>query len=309
MRIFAGSSHPTLAAAIAKELGTDLGKLITKDFSCGERYVRFQESIRGQEVYLVQTGILHPSDALLELFLLCQAAKLSFASKVHVILPHFPYARQDRVAQPREPISAKLMASLLQTAGADHVITLNLHSDQIQGFFTIPVDALDARPLFADIIKSKKIKDLVVVAPDIGSAKHVKKFADLIGSDLAILHKSRKEHHQSEVLHVVGDVDGKTCMIFDDMIDTAGTLISAKDALLKHGAKPHVYAAAVHGIFSGPAIERMKQADFAEVIVTDSIPLDPTTLPNLTILPIAPMLARVVQQVESNKSVTELYPE
>lgn len=307
MHFFAGTSHPALGEALAKELQTNLGKVSLKAFSSGERYVRFDESIRGKEVYLLQTGVVNPSDALMELFLMCQAAKLSFASKVHVILPHFPYARQDRVAEPREPISAKLIANLLEEAGADHVITLNLHSDQIQGFFDIPVDALDARPLFADVILKKNLPNLVVVAPDIGSAKHVKKFADLIGTELAILHKSRKEHHHSEILHVVGDVEGKTCLIFDDMVDTAGTLVSAKAALLEHGANKDVYAAAVHGIFSGPAMERLKEADFAEVLVTDSIPQHHSSLKNLTVLPVAPMLAEVIRHVERGESVTGIY--
>lgn len=307
MHLFAGTSHPALGTALAKALGADLGAVTLKAFSSGERYVRFDESIRGKEVYVLQTGTVNPSDALLELFLMCQAAKLSFASKVHVILPHFPYARQDRVAEPREPISAKLIANLLEESGADHVITLNLHSDQIQGFFDIPVDALDARPLFADIITQKHLKDLVVVAPDIGSAKHVKKFADLIGSELAILHKSRKEHHHSEILHVVGEVEGKTCLIFDDMIDTAGTLVAAKEALLRHGASPDIYAAAVHGIFSGPAVQRINAAGFKEVFVTDSIPQEGNAIRNLTVLPVAPMLAEVIRHVERGESVTGIY--
>ncbi len=307
MHLFAGSSHPALGHALAKALKTNLGKVTLKAFSSGERYVRFDESVRGKDVYLLQTGDLHPNLALMELFLMCQAAKLSFASKVHVILPHFPYARQDRVAEPREPISAKLVAHLLEQSGADHILTLNLHSDQIQGFFTIPVDALDARALIAAHLKKLKIKNMMIVAPDIGSAKHVKKFADLVGAELAILHKSRKEHHHAEILHVVGDVAGKTCVIVDDMIDTAGTLVSAKEALLKHGANKEVYAAATHAIFSGPAIERLTKANFKEVIVTDTIPVEKNILPHLTILPIAPLLADVIHRVEKGESVTQMY--
>lgn len=307
MHLFSGTSHPALGQALAKELNVKLGAVTLKGFSAGERYVRFDESVRGKDVYLLQTGIVPPNEALMELFLLCQAAKLSFATSVHVILPHFPYARQDRVAAPREPISAKLVAHLLEEAGADHIITLNLHSDQIQGFFSIPVDALDARPLFADYLKSKKLKDLLIVAPDIGSAKNAKKFADLVGAPLAILHKTRREHHHAEILDVVGDVAGKTCVIFDDMIDTAGTLISAKEALLKHGAHKDVYAAATHPIFSGEAVKRLTKAKFKELIVTDSIPVKKSLIPGLKVLPIAPMLAAVIGRIERGESVTGIY--
>ena len=307
MHLFAGSSHPALAAALSKELKTPLGRVTLKPFSCGERYVKFEESVRGKPVYILQTGTLKPSEDLLELFLMCQAAKLSFASAVHVIVPHFPYARQDRVALPREPISAKLMAHLLEEAGADHVITLDLHSDQIQGFFSVPVDVLDARPIFAEYFKSKKLKDPVVVAPDAGGAKRAKKLADMLGADLAIMHKNRAAHHQAEILEVVGNITGKTCIIFDDMIDTAGTLATAKDALVKRGAGSDVYAAATHPVFSGKAIENLTKAGFKEVVVTDSMPVDPKAFPGLKVLSIAHLLGQVISHVESGQSVTDIY--
>ncbi len=307
MYLFAGSSHPALAAALAKELSTDLGKIVLKPFSCGERYVRYEESIRGKEVYILQTGTLNPNEDLMELYLMCQAAKLSFASAVHVVIPHFPYARQDRVAQPREPISAKLVAQLLENAGADHVITLDLHSDQIQGFFSIPVDALDARMIFADYFRTKKLVDTVVVAPDAGGAKRAKKFADLLGADLAVMHKNRTAHHQAEIVEVVGDIENRTCIIFDDMIDTGSSMIPAKQALLKRGASPDVYAAVTHPIFSGKAHENLTKAAFKEVVVTDSMPVKPGAFPGLTILTIAPMLAEVIRHIESGTSVTEIY--
>lgn len=305
MHLFSGSSHPHLAKSIAKELKIELGKVTLKAFSCGERYVRYEESVRGNNVYIVQTGTLQSDRDLIELFLLCQAAKLSFASTVHVILPHFPYARQDRVAAPREPISAKLISHLLEEAGADHVVTLNLHSEQIQGFFSIPVDALSASHLLSDAISKRNLENVTVVAPDIGSAKDAKKFADILGSPIAVLHKSRPAHQKVEILNVVGDVKGRTCVIFDDMIDTAGTLVSAKNALLKRGANKDVYAAAVHAIFSGPAIERMRKAKFKEILVTDTIPQKPWK--GLTILSCAPLLAEVIEHIESHRSVTEIY--
>lgn len=307
MNLFSGSSHPALAQAVASEFGCTLGKVALKAFNCGERYVRYQESIRGKDIYILQTGTRNPNEDLMELFLMCQAAKLSFAKSVHVVLPHFPYARQDRVAEPREPISAKLMATLLEQAGADHIITLDLHSEQIQGFFNIPVDALDGRPVFAEYLTSKKLKDPVVVAPDAGGAKRAKKLADLMGADLAIMHKNRTAHHQAEILEVVGNIQGRTCIIFDDIIDTAGTLAKAKEALVKRGALPDVYAVATHAVFSGNAIKNLVEANFKEVIVTDSMPVDPSILKGLKILTIAPMLATVIRHIESGVSVTDIY--
>jgi ribose-phosphate pyrophosphokinase len=305
MHFFAGTSHPALGASLAKELGMDPGKIILKKFSCGECYVRYEESVRGQEVYLLQAPGLDPHDALFELFLMCQAAKLSFASHVHIILPYFPYSRQDRVSEPREPISAKLMARLLEEAGADHVITLHLHSDQIQGFFSVPVDVLDARPIFADYFRGK-IKDPVVVSPDVGGAKQAKKFAEQLGAGLAIMHKSRSGHHEAKIVEIVGDVSGRTCILYDDMIDTGSTLLPAKEALLAAGAKQDIYVAATHALFSGPAIERLTEAKFKEVVVTDSIP-HAKQFPGLTVLPIAPLLARVITHIEQKQSVTDIY--
>lgn len=308
MHLFAGSSHPALAAALAKELKTPLGKLTAKKFSCGENYVKFEESIRGKDVYILQTATQNVNEDVLELFLLCQAAKLSFAKTVHVILPSFPYARQDRVAEPREPISAKLIATLLETAGADHVLTIDLHSKQIQGFFHIPVDAIAGLPLFIDYFKKKKLKNPVVVAPDVGAAKRSKKFADAMGAELAILHKNRPKHNEAEIMHIVGDIKGRDCILFDDIVDTAGTLVTAKKALLKGGANPKVYAAATHAVLSGKALERLKEAKFEEVVVSDTIPLlKGTNGVKFKVLPIAPMLAEIIRHIESGESVTGIY--
>jgi len=307
MHLFAGSSHPALAKSLAKELKVPLGKINLKNFSCGERYVKLEESVRGKEVYIFQTTTEKPDEDLMQLFLMCQAAKLSFAKDVHVILPNFPYARQDRVTEPREPISAKLIAHLLEESGASHVITLDLHSTQIQGFFSIPVDALDARPVFAQYFKKKNLKDPVVISPDIGGAKRVKSFADMIDADIAIIHKLRPHHQKSEVVEVVGDIEGRQCILFDDMIDTAGTLIPAKKALIKRGAHPNVYAAATHAVFSGKAVSNLKKTGFKEVVVTDSIPTRGKKFPGLKVLTVAPLLAEVIKHIEKGESVTEIY--
>lgn len=305
MHIFAGSAHPALAENLARELKVPLGKMTLKRFSAGECYVRYEESVRGKDVYLLQGAGRNPDAPLMELFLMCQAAKLSFASTVHVILPYFPYARQDRISEPREAISAKVIARLLEDAGADHLITLNLHSDQIQGFFRIPVDVLDARPILAKYFEGKKLKNPIVVSPDIGGAKQVKKMADVLGTDLAIMHKTRSAHHKAEIMEVVGNVEGRTCIIYDDMIDTAGTLLSAKRALEQRKAK-EVYVAATHPVFSGPAVERLTTAGFKAIVVTDSIPVE-ASIPGLTVLPIAPLLAEVIKHIERRESVTDIY--
>lgn len=308
-KIFAGSSHPQLAQEISELIGQPLGKIQLKTFSSGEKYIAIDETVRGHEVFLVQTcraGLVN--EDYMELFLMCDTMKRSFASKVHVILPHFGYTRQDKIHKPREPISAKVMADLLVTSGADHVVTVQLHSDQNQGFFDIPVDNLNAHKLFAAKIKEKKLKDIVVVSPDAGGAKNAKKFADILGAPIAILHKTRPEHNVAEITHVVGDVKDKTCVIYDDMIDTGGSVVGAKKALLKHGANKDVYLCAAHGIFSGKAPQNLKDADFKEVIVSNTIPLTKDQkFKGLTQITIAPLLANVIDSVTNQKSVSSLY--
>jgi len=308
-KIFAGSSHPKLAEAIAKELKVPLGKIKLETFSCGEKYVVLEETVRGQEVFIVQTcRDQFVNEDYMQLFLMCDAMVRSFASKVHVILPHFGYARQDKVHLPREPISAKLMADLITASGADHVVTLQLHADQSQGFFDVPVDNLNCHKIFARYFKEKHLKDIVVVSPDAGGAKNAKKFADDLGAPIAILHKTRPEHNVSHVTHVVGDVKGKACIIYDDMIDTAGSVANAKQALVKNGAKKDIYLCATHGIFSGPAIGRLRKAQFKEVVITDSIPVSKAKqFKGLKLIPIAPLMAGVIESVIGQKSVSSLF--
>lgn len=306
--LFSGTSHPALADAVAKELGIEVTPMDIKRFACGEVYTRAIPSVRGKDVYIVQTGTHNVNEDLMELFVMIDAVKRSFAKNVRVIVPHFPYARQDRVAYPREPITAKLVAKLIEEAGADHVISFGLHSAQIQGFFDKPMDNLSANKLFIDYFLSKKIDDLVVVSPDAGGAKEAKKFADALGAGLAILNKTRAEHNESEVTHVVGDVEGKTCIIFDDMIDTAGSVCNAKKALEGSGVTGDIYLAATHAVFSDPATERLTEAGFAEIVVSDTIPLDDKkiAIPGLTVLSIAPFIAKIIESVHLDKSVTDV---
>ena len=308
-KIFAGSSHPELAKAIAKKLKKPLGKIKLTTFACGEKYAMLEETVRGQEVFIIQTcreGLIN--EDYMELFLMCDAAKRSFATSVHVILPHFGYARQDKVHHPREPISSKVMADLLVASGADHVVTAQMHADQSQAFFDVPTDNLNMDKVFANYFKKKKLKDVVIVSPDAGGAKNAKRFADHLGAKLAILHKTRPRHNTSEVTHVVGDIHKKTCIIYDDMVDTAGSVCNAKEALIKHGAKKDVYMCATHPIFSGPAIERLKKAKFKEVVVTDSMPISKAKqFKGLKQISTAPLLASVIESVIGHKSVSTLF--
>ncbi|PIR55457.1 ribose-phosphate pyrophosphokinase [Candidatus Peregrinibacteria bacterium CG10_big_fil_rev_8_21_14_0_10_36_19] len=305
LKIFAGSSHPELAREVAKALKVQLSELVISKFACGEIYAKPKDSVRGSDVFVIQTATENVNEDLMELFVILDSLKRSFAGRIHVVIPHYPYSRQDRVATPREPISAKLVADLISTAGADHVITMKLHSDQEQGFFNFPVDNLNPEKLFADYFKKKKIKDLVVVSPDAGGAKDAKKFADRLGATLAIIHKTRPGHNKSEVTHVVGEVKGKTCVLFDDMIDTAGSVTAAKAALDAMGAKKDVYLAATHAVFSDPAAERFKEAGFKEVVVSNSIPIEKRKhFKGLTVLSVAPFLAGIIKSVHEDKSVT-----
>jgi len=307
--IFVGSSHKELAKEVAKEVKKDLGKLTLSTFSCGEKYVKLDETVRGQDVFIIQTcRDQWVNEDFMELFLMINAAKLSFARKVHVIIPHFGYARQDKVHLPREPISAKLMADLVVQSGADHVITFALHADQTQAFFDVPVDNINVHKLFADYFKKKNLKDVVVVSPDAGGAKNSKKLADDLGVPIAILHKSRPMHNEAVTTHVVGDVVGKTCIIYDDMIDTAGSVIAAHKALIQAGAKKDIYLAATHAIFSGPAKKRFDQAGFKEVIVTDTLPIEKEKkFTGLKQISVAPLLAGVIGSVTNQQSVSKLF--
>jgi len=306
--IVSGTSHPQLAEAISKHLEVPLTQVEIKQFASHEIYVRLHETVRGREVFVVQTATQRVNEDFMELFLLCDTLKRSFARKVHVIFPHYGYSRQDRIALPRETISAKLMADLLVTAGADHLITIDLHSAQIQGFFDIPVDNIDPSKLFLKYFQSAiDLKNAILVSPDVGGAKSVKRLADLLGLPLAILNKQRSEHNKSEVTHVIGDVQGKTCIIYDDMVDTGGSVCNAKEALVKAGAHKDVYLAATHAVLSGDAVERLNKAKFKQIIFSDSVPLPKVPPKNVHVLTLATMMAEIIRRIESGESVSGLY--
>ena len=304
LKIFGGSSHPTLTTAICKKLGVPQGKLRIEKFSNGEKYIQLLESVRGCNCFVVQTSTGNVNEEYMELFLILDALRRSLAKYIHVVIPHFGYARQDRIAEPREPISAKLMANLIESAGAKHIITLRLHSDQIQGFFEKPVDNLPTKKLFAEYLKKKKLKDLVIVSPDAGGAKSAEKFARTMDAPLAILHKSRPAHNQAEIQHVIGDVKGRTAIIYDDMVDTAGSVVAAAAMLQQQGARD-IYLIATHAVLSGPAITRLKQAPFKEIIFTDSIPHDYSELPNVKILSITELMAKTILGIHEGRSISK----
>ena len=308
IKLFSGSSHPELAKKIARNLKVRLSEIVLSRFACGEVYARPVETVRGCDVFVVQTATENVNEDLMELFVMLDALKRSFAAKLHVVIPYYPYARQDRVAQPREPISAKLLADLISAAGADHLITITLHSQQEQGFFDYPVDNIYGRILFADYFKKKKLKNAVVVAPDVGATREAKKLGDYIGADLAIMHKTRPRHNVAEIKEIIGDVKGKTCILYDDMVDTAGTVCEAAGVLRKKGAAKDVYLAVTHPVLSDPAVKRLKKVGFKEVIVTDTIPVPKEKyFAGLKILSVASLLAQTIRNVHMNKSVSSIF--
>ena len=267
MRVYSGTANRPLAEKIAKILGVELSGLALEKFANGEIYARFDETVRGADVFFIQSICGDVNDALMELLIATDAAKRASARTITACITHYGYARQDRKAAPREPITARLVANLLERAGVDRVITLDLHQGQIQGFFDIPVNHLSALPLFGEYYNAKNFDtdNLVVVSPDVGRAKAAKKLSDMLGCSLAIAHKGRPRHNAAEVMGIIGDIEGKTCVINDDMIDTAGTLCASVRELKKMGAGD-IYVCATHGIFSGPAVERLNDAPIVGVV-------------------------------------------
>jgi ribose-phosphate pyrophosphokinase len=307
MMVYAGSSIPGLGQKIADFLGIHLGKVQLHRFSDGEIYVRFLESVRGAYVFVVQS-LCHPvNDHLMELLIMIDALKRASTAEVSAVVPYYGYSRQDKKAVAREPITAKLVADLMSVAGVKRLLTMDLHAGQIQGYFDGPVDHLTAMPILATYFKEKKLKDPVVVSPDVGRVKAVKKFADRLNSPLAIMHKRRPEHNIAKVMHVVGEVEGRRAILIDDMIDTGGTMIEAAEALVEHGAK-EIYACATHPILSGPAIGRLENSAIKEVVVTDTIPLPKEKqIPKIKVLSISSLFAQAILNVYENKSVSALF--
>jgi ribose-phosphate pyrophosphokinase len=308
LMLFAGRSNPELAERIAEKLGVMLGEVELKTFANGETYVRYDESIRGSDVFIVQSGNTPVNDHLVELLIMIQAAKLASAKRITAVVPWFPYSRQDKKSAPREPITAKLVADTLEIAGVDRVVTMDLHAGQIQGFFTVPVDHMTALQLFAQHYRDKGLsgEGVVAVSPDPGRAKMARRFGQMLEADLAILNKVRPEHDTAEVTEVIGHVRGKVAIMSDDMIVTGGTLIAGATALREAGAT-EVYACATHGLFPGNAFEKIGSSDL-QVTVTDTVPIDPINRPaTIEVLPVSGLLAETIMNIFADDSVSAIF--
>jgi ribose-phosphate pyrophosphokinase len=308
LKIFSGRAHPALAREICEYLGIDLGQITLFNFSDGENYCQIDENVRGADVFVVQPTCSPVNDHVMELLILLDAFRRSSASRITAVMPYFGYARQDKKDKPRVPIAAKLMADLLTASGADRILTMDLHTLQIQGFFNIPVDHLFAAPILLNAIREMGIDDLVIVSPDVGGVARARAIGKRLGASLAIIDKRRGGPNETEVLNVVGEVEGKNVLILDDIIDTAGTLVQAEEALRSQGAA-RTFAAAVHPVFSGPARERIEASKLETLFVTNTIPLDGSMKDcrKIHTLSVAPLLGEAIQRIHQGASVSSLF--
>jgi len=307
--LVSGRSHPELAQDIAAQLGVELGEANLREFANGEIHCRFDSSIRGSDVFIVQTHCGPVNDSLMEHLIMIDAAKRASAKSITAVIPNYGYARQDRKSTGREPITAKLVADMLAVAGADRVVSVDLHSGQIQGFFDIPFDHLTAAPVMIDYLRKHLSDDLVVVAPDAGRVKVAERFSQHLTADLAVVHKRRLRGvaNQVEALQVVGDVDGRQCVLIDDMIDTAGTIVAAADLLIDRGAA-EVWCMATHAVLSDPAIDRLKNSALTKVVVTNTLPIAADRLfDKLEVLSVADLISKTIGAVFEDTSVSEIF--
>ena len=306
-KIFTGNSHPELAKEIADIMGKPLGKATVTKFSDGEISVNIWESVRGIDVYIIQSTCNPVNDNLMELLIMIDAMKRASAGRINAIIPYYGYARQDRKAKARDPITAKLVADLIMAAGADRVLTMDLHANQIQGYFDIPVDHLLGMPIIAKYFHEKDMEDLVVVSPDHGSVTRARNLAQYLNCPIAIIDKRRPEPNKSEIMNIIGNIDGKNCIIIDDMIDTAGTICNAANAIKDLGAKA-VFAAATHPVLSGPAVERLEASAIEELVLLNTVPLpEEKKLEKMTFLSVAPLFAEAMTRVFTNGSISVLF--
>jgi ribose-phosphate pyrophosphokinase len=307
LQVFSCNSNPKLAQDICDHIGIPLGDAQVGKFSDGEIHVKLNESVRGSDVYVIQSTCDPVNQHLMELLVMVDALKRASAGTINVVIPYYGYARQDRKTRARDPITAKLVANLIETAGANRIITMDLHATQIQGFFDIPVDHLMGVPILAEYFKSKQLENVVVVSPDHGGVIRARRLAERLEAPIAIIDKRRPEPNVAEVMSIVGDVHGKTAIIIDDLIDTAGTITLAANALLEQGAK-EVYACCTHPVFSGPAIDRIRDSHIKEMIVTDTIPLpEQKQLDKIKVLSVANLIGEAIIRVHNEQSVSKLF--
>ena len=314
IQIFCGNSNVKFAETICKELGVEMGKAVVKHFADGEASVTLEETVRGADVFLVQSTCKPVNDHLMELLVMIDACRRASAGRITAVIPYFGYARQDRKAKSRDPISAKLVANMLTAAGADRVLTMDLHASQIQGFFDIPVDHLLGNPTFVKYYMEKFPEDkfnhdeFVVVSPDVGSVARARAFAAKVHMGLAIVDKRRQKANVCEVMNVIGDVKGKTCILYDDMVDTAGSLCNAAKALVEVGGAKEVYACATHGVLSGPAFDRIEASPIKEMVFHNTIPVeDKTPSGKIKALDVAPIFARAISHIHGSTSIADLF--
>ncbi len=307
LKVFTLNSNKDLAHEITEHIGVPMGKSSVTRFSDGEVQINIEESIRGCDVYLIQSTSAPANEHIMELLIMIDALKRASAKTINIVIPYYGYARQDRKARAREPITAKLVANLLEKAGATRVLTLDLHASQIQGFFDIPVDQLMGVPILANYFEEKQLDNLVIVSPDHGGVVRARKMADRLKATIAIIDKRRPKPNVAEVMNIVGNIEGKTAIIIDDIIDTAGTITLAANALVEHGAK-EVYACCTHPVLSGPAIERINNSNIKELVVTNTIPLEKDKqIDKITPLSIAPLMAEAIIRVHEHASVSKLF--
>jgi len=308
LKIFSGNANLALAHEISSYLGQKLGEATVSSFSDGEIRVKIEENFRGADVFVVQSCCQPVNDSLMELLIIIDALKRSSANRITAVIPYFGYARQDRKDQPRVPITAKLVADLITTAGTDRVLTMDLHAGQIQGFFNVPVDHLYALPVLLEYITKKKINDLVVVSPDAGGVERARAFAKRLQAQLAIIDKRREGPNQAQIMNIIGDVQGKSVLLLDDMIDTAGTIVQGAQACADQGAR-EVWTACTHAVLSGPALDRLQKSCIAQVVITDTIPLrgKEHTCPKLHQLSVAPLLGEAIRRIHEDESVSSLF--
>ena len=304
-KIFTGTAHPQFAKDVAEHLNVSLSKASVGKFSDGEISVQIDESVRGKDVFIIQPTGAPVNDNLMELLIMVDALKRSSAKTITAVIPFFGYARQDRKAAPRVPISAKLVANMIQTAGVDRVVTIDLHAGQIQGFFDIPVDNLYGSLIFSDYVKSKNIPNPIIASPDIGGVARARQFAGILGLDMVIVDKRREKANESEVMNIIGDVTGKDVILIDDMIDTAGTIVKAAKVLKEKGATS-VIACATHPVLSGPAYERIESGDLDELVVSDTIPLKKESS-KIKVLTATSLFAEVINRIYTNESLNTLF--
>ena len=308
LKVFTGSANPKLAQDICQHLGVPVADCMLKRFSDGEIWLQVEENVRGADVFVIQSTSTPVDHHLMELLLMMDALRRASAKRITPVLPYYGYGRQDRKDKPRVPISAKLVASLLVTAGADRILALDLHAAQIQGFFDVPVDHLFATPVMVDHITTLGLENLTVVSPDPGGVERARAFAKRLDAQLAIIDKRREQANVADVMNVIGDVKGRTCMIVDDMVDTAGTLVKSADALLEYGAAA-VYACCTHPVLSGSALKKISKSSLTELVVTDSIPLRDEALQcgRIRQLSVAPLLAQAIESIHEETSISRLF--